>query len=239
MDAERLTGIAQGRLEIMNPTTPDKVCAMGRLAGLGEGSRVIEFGSGNGTILALWEEAFGISGTGIELREEACLTAREICGSGINIICADASEFRAEEEYDLAACIGSSHIWGGPAEAIAALTENLKEDGRIILGERYWKRDQVPPEFARAWPEFMTEYELLGTIREAGFELSAVMRADAVDVDAYESGIWENCLDWLRKNPGDEGRWEVLEYLHRIQEEYLAFGREYVGWAMYMLAPAE
>ncbi len=53
----------------MNPVSPEKVIAVGKAAAfafrLGDRMRVR-----NGTLLSLWSEEFGISGTGIELRSE-------------------------------------------------------------------------------------------------------------------------------------------------------------------------
>ncbi len=74
MDINELVSISQGSLAIMNPTTPEKVLAAGRAAGLRRGTRVVETGCGNGTILALWGQEYGISGLGIESREDACGT---------------------------------------------------------------------------------------------------------------------------------------------------------------------
>jgi len=243
MDFINIVEISQGSLDIMNPTTPDKVISAGRKAGMEAGSRVIEFGCGNGTILSLWADEFGVSGTGIDIRESACRSAENAAkksGSDgrITIINADASTFTpGDTPYDFAACIGSSQIWGGFKEAIDAMSAFLTDEGRIIIGERYWKTDRISPEFAREWPEILTEYEILGIIRDAGFELEYVVRADADDWDCYESAIWEACSGWLRDNEDHPEADEIRDYLHTIQDEYMGFGREYMGWAMYILTP--
>ncbi|MDD4127398.1 MAG: methyltransferase type 12, partial [Methanomicrobium sp.] len=60
------------------------------------------------------------------------------------------------------------------------------------------------------------------------------------DWDVYESGIWRNCLEWLSndENKNNSGSDDLLNYYRRIQEEYLAYGREYTGWAMYLITPS-
>jgi len=243
MDFINIVDISQGSLDIMNPTTPDKVISAGRKAGMKRGDRVIEFGCGNGTIVTLWADEFGVSGTGIDIRESACRSAENTAKKSgpdtkISIINADASTVTPGDiPYDFAACIGSSQIWGGVREAIDAMGTFLTDEGGIIIGERYWKTDRVSPEFAREWPEILTEYEILGIIREAGFELVSVIRADADDWDRYESGIWEACSGWLRDNEDHPEADEIRDYLHTIQDEYMGFGREYMGWAMYILTP--
>jgi SAM-dependent methyltransferase len=240
-----LLTIAQGTLAIMNPTTPEKVLAMGKMAGLSADMRVVELGCGNGTILSLWAEAFGISGAGIDIREEACRQAEErLAAAGVegrvDIHCMDAALFAPPDEpFDLAVAMGTSDIWGGTGPALDALSGMVHDDGSVILGDRYWRVERVAPEFAREWGEISTEYELLSCVRERGLELAGVIRSSVEDWDAYESGIWRSCLAWLEDHPNDPRCGEVLDYFHRVQEEYLAFGREYLGWAMYLIRPAQ
>ena len=195
MDFMSIVDISQGSLEIMNPTTPEKVISAGRKAGMKTGDRVVEFGCGNGTILTLWADEFRVSGTGIDIRKSACRSAENRAKKSgpdtkITIIHADASTVTPGDTlYDFAACIGSSQIWGGVREAIDAMSTFLTDEGGIILGERYWKADCVSPEFAPEWPEILTEYEIIGIIRDAGFELRCVIRANGDDWDCYESPV--------------------------------------------------
>lgn len=243
MEFTEIVTISQGSLAIMNPTTPEKIRRIGSAAGLDPDSRVIEFGCGNGTVLALWAEEFGISGTGIEIREAACRQAEAMLvkrglEESIRILCTDALTFSHETgSCDLAVCLGASFIWGGIGPALDALDEAVHENGKILIADRYWKSERLPPEFAREWPEIPTEFELLGLFRERGYDLACVIRASDDDWDRYESGIWQNCLAWLSENPEHPGSGEIEEYLRSIQDEYIAFGREYMGWGMYLLVP--
>jgi cyclopropane fatty-acyl-phospholipid synthase-like methyltransferase len=243
MEIHDLVTVSQGSLAIMNPTTAEKLLAAGRAADLCESSRVVDFGCGNGTTLLLWGEAYRITGVGIDEREEACEQATRVLQDAglsdrIEIRCTDATEYRPDQPFDCAACIGSSHIWGGFAPAVHALQEMVHEDGVIVIGDRSWRSDRTPPEFAREWPEVPTEYEILRTVRESGFDLAAVIRASDEDWDRYESGIWQSLLGWLADHPVHPDRDDVVEYLRRLQDEYTGYGREYMGWALYVLVPA-
>jgi hypothetical protein len=42
---------------------------------------------------------------------------------------------------------------------------------------------------------------------------------------------------WIEGNPDHPEREEVVRHLHKSQEEYLSYGRQYLGWAMFVLAP--
>ena len=48
-----LVNISERYMELVNPSTTEKVAKVGQVLGLKEGSSVIEFGSGYGEILAI------------------------------------------------------------------------------------------------------------------------------------------------------------------------------------------
>lgn len=243
MNFQDLVTISQGPLPIMNPLSQEKALLIGEMARLSEGTGVIDFGCGNGTVLGIWGSSFGIRGTGIEIREEACSNAGEFLGelglSGtIQVFLADASSYEPEgETYDVAVSFGASQIWGGISDAISSMKNFLDPNGIIIIGDKYWKKDLVAAEFSREWSEIMTEYEILQSAKENGFDVIRVIRSTEDEWDDYESSIWENCLRWIATHPDSPEREEVYNYYRRIQDEYLAYGREYIGWAAYILMP--
>ncbi|HOT94130.1 MAG TPA: class I SAM-dependent methyltransferase [Methanoregulaceae archaeon] len=228
----------QSDLGIMNPTTPGRVLEAARLARIGPGDLVLDLGCGSAGVLALLAGTFGCRGIGIERRPRAVEAARaRLAAAG----CADRVEVRCQDAtaplalpagITVGLCLGSASLFGGTAAAIGALRRLLPPGGRAVLGERYWRTDRAPPEFARDFPDCLSEYELLMVAREEGFALTGVVRSTEAEFDAYEGAIWAACRERLRSDPGDDG---VRAYLARVQEEYLGYGRELVGWAMYVL----
>lgn len=238
MDDARLWEL-QVDLALMNPTTPDRVLAAGRLAGVSGDDFVLDLGCGNGTVLALLAAAFGCRGFGIESRPTAAAAAQELVHARgldgrVEVRCGDAAALDGlPDGITVALCLGSASAFGGIEGAVGALRASLEEGGRAVLGERYWRTERVPPEFARDFADCVTEYELLGIVREHGFALTGIVRSTEGEFDAYESGIWAACRERLAHAPDDL---EVRTYLERLQDEYLGYGREYVGWAMYILS---
>ena len=236
---EALAWKLQSDLAIMNPTSPERVLAAARAAELSADDVVLDLGCGNGTALALFAAASGCRGLGIESRPSAVAAAQELIRGRdledrVEIRCGDASILDGlPDGISVALCLGSASVFGGIEEAIVALRGRLGPDGRAILGERYWRTERVPPEFARGFTDCVTEYELLTIVREHGFALTGIIRSTEADFDAYEASIWAGCRDVLSRDPDDH---EVRAYLERLQDEYLGYGREYVGWAMYVLS---
>ena len=96
----------------------------------------------------------------------------------------------------------------------------------------------MPPDYAAGEVPIHTETQLLEITREEGFDFEYVVRASPDDWARYEADNWYGLIRWIEENPDHPERQEVIEHLRKIQDEYLGYGREYYGWAMYVLAPA-
>jgi SAM-dependent methyltransferase len=244
MEFLELKNISERYLELVNPSTPEKVLIAGCVAGMRTGSRVIDFGSGYAEALILWAREFGTSGLGIDIRPAACERARnkieaQGLGGQIEIACGNAAKYRFEpRSYDVASCLGATFIWkGGFQEALREMQRALTSGGRLIVGEAYWLHSPVPPDYAQREPWIRMEHELLHMAREEGLELIYVLHSSRDEWDHYESENWRGLSDWLDEHPLHPGREDVLRHLHQSQEEYVRYGREYLGWALYVLKP--
>ena len=237
-----LVNISERYLEIVNPSTPEKILAVGEILGIGQDSRIIDFGCGYGEVLALWAERFGISGIGIDIREHVCNRAKnkmhkQGIAERIKIVCVNAAEYPFEKHgFDVALCIGASFIWNGYRPTVRAMKKAIHTTGKLVVGEPYWLKGGVPSEYAEQYPVHI-ENELLQITREEGFDLEYVVRSSHDDWDRYEAGNWYGLIRWIEENPDHPERQDVIDHLHKSQDDYLKYGREYLGWAMYVLNP--
>ena len=238
-----LVNISERYMELVNPSTPEKTITFGKFLRLREGSRVIDFGCGYAEPLVLWAEHFGITGIGIDVREHACERARKKIaqkglGDRLEIVCGKGADYPFEEgAFDAATCIGASFVWGGYRPTIRAMKRAIRAEGRLGIGEPYWLKDGVPAAYAEQVGSIYSEHELLQIAREEGFDFEYVVRANLDDWDRYEADNWHGLIRWINENPDHPEREQVIAHLHKIQDEYLTYRREYVGWAMYVLAP--
>lgn len=237
-----LKSIGEETIEVINPSSEQKVLTAGKIAGMSSGDRVIDFGCGFGTALVLWAKHFGISGVGIDIREVTCERARQkVNGSGLDdkleIVCGKGSEYKFEKHsYQVAAAIGSTFIWGDYTGTIRGMKDALTPDGKLIIGECFWKTDLTPPEY-NIGVKIHTLKELLSISRKEGFDIEFIIPASQEDWDNYETGNWIGLLRWIESNPDHPERQEVIDFLHKSQDEYLTYQRRYLDWAIFILNP--
>ncbi|HOL16042.1 MAG TPA: class I SAM-dependent methyltransferase, partial [Bacillota bacterium] len=54
------------------------------------------------------------------------------------------------------------------------------------------------------------------------------------DWDRYEGLQWYAAAEYARSNPNDPDLPELMERVNRSRESYLRWGRDCLGWAVYL-----
>lgn len=234
--------IAERYMELINPTSPEKVIAAGKHLGMKPGSRIIDFGCGFAEPLVLWAENFGITGVGVDMRPHAVERARQkLIDRGladkIEIVQAKGAEYKFEKHsFDFAICLGASFIWQGFQPTIKAMKEAVKPGGRLLIGEPYLLKEGAPAELTGD-EKVYTEPELLKMANDEGFDIGYMIRSNDDDWARYEACNWEGLIAWLEENPDHPDKQAVIDWFRKIQDEHFRFGREYLGFAIYILHP--
>lgn len=245
MNKFELFDIAERHMNVLNPSNSEKILRAGRMAGLKPGDRLIDFGCGFGETMVMWHKEFGVTGVGIDIREYACERAearlKEVgLADRFEIVCINGAEYEFEKgRYDVAACLGSTFVWGVFRDAIRAMKPAVRPGGKLVIGEVYWKTENISQKYldTTAPPGILSDHELLDVLLEEGCELEDIIRSDETDWDAYYSAEWRGLQSWLEENPDHPDFEEVKTHLHSVQKEYLQYERPYLGWAMYVLKP--
>ncbi len=238
-----IMSISHRYMEILNPSTPEKIIKLGKLLKLKKGNRIIDFGCGCAEPLVLWAEQFGITGIGIDISEDFCERARQKLASKglskqIEIVCSNGADYIFEEGvFDAATCIGATFIFGGYQKTIQTIKRAVRLGGRLGIGETHWLSTQIHPEYAQKQATTHTEAELARLTRDEGFELEYILRASSDDWDRYISDNWYGLIRWLEENHTHPDYEQVFEHFRTDQDDYLQFQRQYMSWAMYCLAP--
>jgi SAM-dependent methyltransferase len=244
MDTWKFYDITHREHVICNPTSQAKLTSLVDLLRLPANAQVVDIACGKGEFLIRLAEAYGAHGTGIDISPffiadaRRRLTARAP-SAPITFKQMNGSDFKPEEEHslDLASCIGASWIFGGHGNTLDALINMVKPGGWVIVGEPYWL--QEPPEdylavSGIAKQDIESHFANAEAGERRGTELVHTIVSSKDDWDTYEGLQWFATAEYARTHPGDRDLTEVVERVRKAKAAYLRWGRDTLGWAIYM-----
>jgi hypothetical protein len=229
---------------LCNPMNSAKLEELVALVRLEPGARVLEIATGKGEYIVRLAERYGIEGVGVDLSPYCVADARSkhqerVPDARLSFLEMDGADYEPDiaESFDLVACIGASWIYGGHRGTLQALKGMAAQGGWIVAGEPYW-REEPTVEYLEAIGEersaFGTHHENVQTGEELGLELVYTLVSSQDDWDRYEGLQWHAAAAWAREHPEDPDVEEVLKRVRENREVYLKWGRETLGWAIYV-----
>ena len=137
MDRDELSAVTHAGLPFANPLSEAKVDELIGSLALGEGSRVLDVGAGNGEILRRIVVTYGVTGIGLDPAAGPTLDERaELRRARI--------EELTERDFDVVANVAASHAFGRWHDALDALAGLVRPGGHVLFGEGYWRREPPP-----------------------------------------------------------------------------------------------
>ena len=242
MDIWKFYDVAHRYHEVCNPTSRAKLDELVGLLRLNPGSAVLDIACGKGELLTRLAERYEISGIGIDI-SPYCVTDAEqklrerVPGAQIQILNMDGADYSPDQLSDLAMCIGASWVYKGHRGTLSALKTMTKPDALILVGEPFWLKD---PDDAYLVAEnltrdmFGTHYENVLVGEDEGLFPLYTMVSSQDDWDRYETLQWYAAEKYARDNPDDPDVSEILTRVAHGRTNYLHWGRDTLGWAMYL-----
>jgi SAM-dependent methyltransferase len=227
-----------------NPMSVEKFEELIALLRLNPEDRVLEIATGKGEFIIRLAEQYDIEGIGVDLSPYFVLDAREkhqqrIPNAQLSFVEMDGADYepKAQESFNLVACIGASWIFGGHRRTLKALNDMAAPGCWVIVGEPYWKL-RPTAEYLEAIGEkrsvYGTHYENMKVGKELGLRLVYTLVSNQDDWDRYEGLQWYAADEWASENANDADVEEVLKRVRENKENYMRWGRETLGWAIYM-----
>lgn len=229
---------------LCNPTSEAKMDEMIALLQLPQGGRVLELACGKGEFLTRLVERYGVSAVGVDLSPYVIRDARQKLAerapqADVLLLEMDGAHYQSQpgERFDLAACIGGSWIYDGHEGTLAALREMVKPGGLILVGEPYWLQEPAAEyltfaNMTRAL--YGSHYDNMLAGQSLGLSLLYAIVSSHDDWDRYEGLQWQASCRYALERPDDPDVPELLARIQRQQEEYLRWGRDTLGWALYL-----
>jgi SAM-dependent methyltransferase len=244
MDMWKFYDVTHREHAVCNPTSAEKLGHLVELLRLPAGAPVVDIACGKGEFLIRLAEAYGANCLGIELSPfyvaearkrlevrapEAEVTFREM----------DGADFKPEEphSFTVASCLGASWIYGGHAGTLDALTGMVAPGGWVVTGEPFWLKEPCE--------EYL---EVLGLPKEAfgthignvevgekrGLTLVHTLVSSGDDWDRYQGLQWSASDEHARSCPDDPDLPELMRRVGGEKLAYLRWGRDTIGWAIYV-----
>lgn len=244
MDIWKFYDITHRHHIICNPTSRKKLERLVELVRLPPGAAVVDIASGKGEFLARLAETYGVSGVGIDVSPYCVSDARarlreRVPESGVEFREMDGASFVPDEpqSYALAACIGASWVFGGHSETLDALTDLVAAGGWVVVGEPFWLKEpeeEYLKASGAARESFATHAENAAAGEERGLELAYTLVSSKDEWDRYEGLQWYAVSEYARAQSDDPDLMEIVERVAKERSVYLRWGRETVGWAIYV-----
>lgn len=244
METWKYFDITHAEHEICNPTSLEKTARLVQLLRLSPGAKVLEMACGKGELLVQLATAYSVSAVGVDLspyciRDAKVKLAERAPQADITLLEMDGADYEPDEpqSFDLTVCLGASWIFDGYRGTLAALQEMTRPGGQIVSGEPYWRREPDAAYLEMAGFEqdlFGAHHENVATGQELGLTLLHTLVSNKDEWDRYEGLQWYASERYARNNPDDEDVPELLSRQRKQQEEYLRYGRETLGWAIYL-----
>ena len=245
MDIWKYYNITHKKHVVLNPMSIDKLDGLFSLLNFKPGSKVLDIACGKGEFLIRLVELFNISGTGVDISPYFLKDFKEkknerVANSDIKLLEMDGAKYRPKtnELFDLTMCIGASFTYNGFIGTINALKKMTKPSGMIILGEPYWLKEPDEEYLKMSGikkEEYNSHYGNIDIGEKEGLNCIYTLVSSHDDWDHYETLQWWSVHDYVTANPNDPDNAELLDKINKAKMEYLLYGRDTLGWAIYVL----
>jgi ubiquinone/menaquinone biosynthesis C-methylase UbiE len=244
MDRWKYYDIIHQRHSVMNPVDETKLERLYDLLELKPNAGVIDVGCGKGEMLVRLAEKYNIKGLGIDkspycIREAENSKRQRIPHANLKFLEMDAAQYKPEtgEHSDLAMCIGATWIYGGYRNTVRALCRMTMSSGFVMVGEPFWRKNP-PQEYLHSEglsaESFDTHHGNATTGESEGLRLVFTLVSSQEDWDRSEGLHWSTAAEYALAHPDDTDLEELLARDSKERESFLRWGRDTLGWAIYL-----
>ena len=207
---------------------------------------MLDIGSGKCGWLARIADSYNARCIGVEpaklfADEARRLHATLIRDGRLEVVESDANSFlksRPGRTFDAALCVGSSHAFGTYILSLEALASCVKPGGIVVMGEGYWKKKPDPEYLTALGGEESEMTSHAGNIRAAidrGYTPLWCCTVTDDEWDEYEWGYSRGIETFIRENPDDPDAAPMIEKSRSWRETYITWGRDTLGFGLYVL----
>ena len=229
---EEYLSILEDNAHLISMVSVEELMRFGYEIGLKSGDTVLDLCCGYGTLLKVWNRAFHICGTGVDMNEEFLAVGRDRLQKNeirdITLVCGDVTTYQDNKKYDVVIC---SETISSIPETLLLGEKFLKAGGVLGYQKLYSKVDNPPQELVDFDEEVLTLFELNAIFNQQGFQM--------ISMASDNTGMWERyVLNWsgkrdllqLSQNENDEN---LRAWIQKWYNMYFKYRRQYEGQALF------
>ena len=228
----------------MNPVDDQRLVELFRLLHLSRGAQVTDVGCGKGEMLIRLAEEYKINGVGVDLSPYSIHDAKKrkserVPRADLRFLQMNGADYKPEttESEDLTMCIGASWIYGGYINTLKTLSRMTKPLGHVMVGEPFWRKtpSQTYLKLEQlSQKSFNTHHGNVSNGGRVGLAPTFALVSSQADWDKYEGLHWYAAREYAISHPDDPDLDELLARDSQNRESYLKYGRDVLGWAIYL-----
>lgn len=226
-----------------NPLSVEQMLNLAKIAAASEPTTALEIGCGSGSLAlslarATCAQVLALDTSPDEISEAKAAASYEGLDGRLSFQVMDAKEY-AGGPVDLVVCIGASHAFGTPREALRKLRTLATPSGRVLTADLVWT-SSPPKDFLDFLgceePLYWSAEDATGEFSDAGLSIVEEIHATTESWRAFEESILASRLEKARNLPPDDGK--VMEDKARQWFQiYETFGQHCFGFAAYFAKP--
>jgi len=229
---------------ICNPLSLAKMKEMLERLDLPTGARALDIACGKAEWLLRLAGRCHAQGVGVDISPFCVRAAREkaaarLPDARLQFVELDGARYEAPpESFDVTLCIGATWVFGGYRGTLRALQQWTRPGGQILVGEPYWRQPPAAEYLAASGLEagaFNPSHAAnVADAVAAGLQPLYALPSSETDWDRYEGLQWWAAERYAATHGGDPDVPELLARVHRDRDAFLRWGRDTLGWAVYL-----
>lgn len=243
MNPQKFSSIAHRDHDYCNPISVAKMERVLDLLPLDETSRVLDLGCGRAELALRIIERFGSTVIAVDhsaLMLDAARERAQWTGAlgKLHLDDTDIRNYQADPEtFHLSVMLGAGGIDGGMPGICRQLKTWTQGGGYLLIGEGFWQR-KPHPDYVKFLGASDTEYlDHRGNV-QAGVDAGLIpMHAATASPDEWDEYEWKYSRSierYAREQPDDPDVPAMLERIRRWRDAYLRWGRDTLGFALYL-----
>lgn len=206
---------------LISMVSVEEILRLGYELSLNKNSKILDLCCGYGTVLKVWREVFGISGTGVDICKDFIRIGRRRLSESevydVRLIHKDVTEYKDDVKYDVVICSETIHS----IENTFKLGEKFLKKGGVLMYQKVFSTvENVPKELDEFDGGVYPLTKLNKIFNDLCYFITHFATGTVNDWNRYYNWSVRRDVDKLRKKPNNQEQRNRIDYWNDIYFRY-------------------